>query len=97
MNQPAAIAPDPMLETARACSIALSLVPLRFHAPMFVELKIAFMRHHGRGLVCSTIHGTEFFDNVVACCEGRLVWDKYVEKGEYGDNFRKLIAERPRA
>lgn len=86
-------ASDPMLDAAKACSIALSMVPQRMWAELFVELKMAFFRKFARGLICSTTHGLDWFDNIVAACEGRLEWD---EKGEYGENFRKMIAGRPR-
>jgi hypothetical protein len=85
-----------MLEAARAASEILALINKNVWAKTFVGLRIAFFRKFGRGLVCSTQHGVDYFDHVVACCEGRLIWSKDVEKGEYGDNFRKMIAERPR-
>lgn len=84
---------DPMLDSARAFAAALKVTPERWWAEVFVALKMSFFRQHARGLVCSTTHGLDYFDNVVAACEGRLQWD---EKGEYGQNFRKMIQERPR-
>jgi hypothetical protein len=56
-------------------------------AETFVSLKMAFFHDYADGLVCSIAHGVDYFDNIIAACEGRLVWK---EKGEYGDNFRKL-------
>jgi len=83
---------DPMLFTAKACVEVLNLVPSQHFAAEFIRLKEAFFRKYHDGLICSTVHGIDFFTNVVACCEGRLEWD---EKGEYGNNFRRLIATRP--
>lgn len=91
------VRPDPMRDAARACALVLSVLPAVQLGVWYVDLKLWFFRKHQRGLICSTQHGTDFFNNIVACCEGRMVWDKDIEKGEYGDNFRKLIAERPRA
>lgn len=55
--------------------------------PGFVNLRIDFARHWCDGLIFSTIHGTNFFENILACLDGKP-WD---EKGEYGQNFRELI------
>ena len=82
-----------MLETARVYATTLSMVPQRVWAEVWVELRMSFHRCFGRGLITSTAHGIDWFENVIAACEGRLVWE---EKGEYGDNFRKMIAGRPR-
>lgn len=80
-----------MLEMARAAAITLDAVPGRIWADVYVELRMIFHRRYGRGLVISTTHGADFFDNVIDCCEGTLAWD---EKGELGENFRKMIRGR---
>src|SRR5208283_480743 len=90
------VRPDPMRDAARACVMALSMTRGRLWAETFMELRLSFFRKFQRRLVVSTIHGIDFFSNVIACCEVRIVWDKDTEKGEYGDNFRELITERPR-
>lgn len=58
-------------------------------AEIFVARRIQFARLWSGGLIFSTSHGADFFDNVVACLDGKE-WD---EKGYLGDNFRKLIKE----
>lgn len=55
---------------------------------VFVNLKMEFCRKYQRGLITSTIHGADFFSNLLNCIENKTQWD---EKGEYGENFRKLI------
>ena len=83
-----------MLEDAKAMVRALNSPYFDQHPKLwgenFVELRIWFHRKHGRGLVLSTLHGIDFFQNVVDACEGRMKWK---EEGIYGDNFRKLIKE----
>lgn len=82
-----------MLEYARCCQQALCNLPSSLYGMAWVEFRIGFARKFQMGprSTTSTAHGLEFFDNVVACCEGRMEWN---EKGEYGDNFRRLIATR---
>lgn len=82
---------DTMLETAKLYRATLQGTPSAEWATVFVGLKMLFFRQHAQGLITSTSHGVDFFDNVIDCIEGRLVWD---EQGEYGDNFRKMIAGR---
>lgn len=55
--------------------------------PLFIKLRLEFFRKFQRNLITSTIHGIDFFHNVVFCCNG----GQWEEKGEYGDNFRKII------
>jgi len=55
---------------------------------MFVELRMEFARKHSGGLIFSTFHGVEFFENIINCLNG-MTWEE--EKGEFGNNFRKLI------
>lgn len=86
--------PDPMLFFAKSAVVVLSNQPPTTWAALFVQLRIDFFRLFQRGLVTSTVHGLDFFQNVIDVIEGRLVWD---EEGEYGENFRKIIKGRPRA
>jgi hypothetical protein len=74
----------PMLEFARVARLQLGLVPAHLWALWFVELRMSFARLYSKG-ICSTTHGVDFFDNVLA---GPDAWK---EEGEYGDNFRKLF------
>lgn len=77
-----------MVETAKACIHALELAPAERWAGLFVELKLAFCRKYSNGLICSTVHGVDFFQNVVDVAEGRLIWE---EEGQYGENFRRMV------
>jgi hypothetical protein len=60
-------------------------------AETFVMLRMGFHRECAKGLVCSTYLGTDFFHVLLDCIEGRKEWNKKEHKGEYEDNFRKLI------
>lgn len=87
-----AVSKDPTVDCAKAIVLVLDVAPKWRFGDLFVDLKIWFMRKHGRGLTTSTSHDTAFFQNVIDVAEGRLKWK---EEGEYGDNFRKLVAQRP--
>ena len=84
---------DPMLKAALLSQQILNQCEGILWARVFVELKMDFFRAYGRGLISSCEHGIDYFDTIVKCCRGEMVWK---EKGEYGDNFRKMINERPR-
>ena len=56
-------------------------------AETFVRRKLEFFSLYANGLVSSIEHGTQYFENILAVADGKLEWK---EKGEYGDNFRKL-------
>lgn len=85
---------DPLVDCAKACELVLSLAPKGHRwAELFVDLKMWFFRKHCRGLICSTSHGTDWFTNIIGLAEGTMEWK---EEGEYGNNFRKLVKERPR-
>lgn len=53
----------------------------------YVNARLDFFRKFNPGYICSTSHGVDYFDNLRNCLAG----DSWTEKGEYGDNFRKLI------
>ena len=59
-------------------------------AELFVLLKMEFFKKYQRGIICSSAHGTEWFQNILDCLNGKE-WDKKEHKGEYEDNFRKLV------
>jgi hypothetical protein len=59
-------------------------------AELYVNLRIEFHRLHGHKLITSTSHNAEFFINLLNCLNG-AEWDKKEFKGEYEDNFRKLV------
>ena len=59
-------------------------------AEEFVRLRMEFHRRHGHGLILSTWHGIDFFDNLlVALKHGEFFTEP---KGEYRNNFLKLIS-----
>lgn len=53
----------------------------------FVDLKMEFFRKFQNPLICSIIHGPDFFSNVLECMGGK----KWKEEDVYGDNFRQLV------
>jgi hypothetical protein len=55
---------------------------------VFVEQKIYFWKKYCMGLIFSTIHGADFFNNVNDCLTGTKTWK---HDGEYEENFRKFI------
>lgn len=61
-------------------------------APLFVKLKIEFFYRFQNGLICSTTHGVDWFNNVLNCLNGQE-WDRKEHKGLYEDNFRLLIEQ----
>ncbi len=63
-------------------------VPDTEWANTFVELRMEFCRKFQRGIITSTWHGIEFFDNVLFCLNGGDVKEP---AGEYKTNFKKLI------
>lgn len=73
------------LDFALAAHSELETCPADEWATRFVELRMEFHRKYGQRLVTSTEHGADFFRNVLA---GPEAWK---EKGEYGDNFRKML------
>ena len=62
-------------------------------AETFVRLKMRFYREHCMPLLFSTIHGADFFENIIKCLDG-MKWEPdkdEPEPGEYEENFRKFI------
>ena len=53
----------------------------------FVSLKMEFYHKFQHPLICSILHGPDFFSNVLECMEGK----KWKEEGVYGDNFKSLV------
>jgi hypothetical protein len=51
-----------------------------------------FHRKHGHGLIQSTYHGIEFFSNLLAAMNGASIEEMGEPKGEYRNNFIKLVA-----
>ncbi len=74
-----------MIGYAQAAVDALRVLKGQEWAVAFVELRLQFFRRYQRGLICSTEHGPEFFEHILA---GPKAWK---EKGEYGNNFRALF------
>jgi hypothetical protein len=61
-------------------------------AETFIRLRYRDFRKQfvPEGMVFSTLHGADFFVNLLNCLNG-AEWTKKDEAGELGDNFRKLI------
>jgi hypothetical protein len=76
-----------MKEFAQQVQAELSACPLNRWAEVFVKRRLEFAGRFNNGLIFSTSHGADFFDNVVNCIDG-AEWE---EKGELGNNFRKLV------
>lgn len=58
-------------------------------AEIYVNSCMWFWRKYCLGLIFSTIHGADFFDNILKCLDGTLWLPD--NKGEYEENFRKFI------
>lgn len=58
-------------------------------AKCFIQNRLALQTLYLKGLVLSTAHGADIFDNILNCLNG-AEWE---EKGEYGNNFRKFIKQ----
>jgi hypothetical protein len=58
-------------------------------AEEFVKLRMEFHRKHGHGLILSTWHGIDFFQNVLDALEHGKTFDE--PTGQYRTNFQKLI------
>jgi len=69
--------------------------PLKEWAVLYVSLKMEFFKKFQKGLVCSTYHGLDFFNNLLNCLNGSpwnpLDGEGKSIKGEYESNFRKLV------
>ena len=59
-------------------------------ADEYVKLRMEFHRRHGHGLIMSTWHGLDFFDNLLKAIETNEICDE--PKGEYRNNFLKLVS-----
>lgn len=65
-------------------------------AEIYVKDRMEFHRKFQKGLIFSTVHGANFFENVHDCLLGRK-WSEKDAKGvellagEYEDNFRKFL------
>lgn len=63
-------------------------------AALYCKLRIEFFHlYNTEKLICSTAHGIEFFHNMLAVMEGRMVWketDDKCRETEYSKNFNTL-------
>lgn len=76
-----------------ACIAVLESAAPYEWAASFVRLKMWFWRQYCKGLIFSTIHGPDFFQNVLECLDGKR-WEPDKDEpvpGEYEENFRKFI------
>lgn len=74
---------------------SLNNCPIETWAVLYVTLKMEFFGKFQHGLVCSTYHGLNFFQNLLDCLNGKE-WNPTNDngepiKGEYESNFRKLV------
>ena len=67
----------------------LVLVNPKDWARLFIKLRFEFHNKYQKkdSLIISTIHGGDFFTNVLECLNGK----EWKEEGYFGDNFRKII------
>lgn len=77
-----------MREYIEDAIIILRLINGKQWASEYVRLRMEFHRLHGHGLIQSTWHGVDFFDNVLKELNGEDVGEP---KGEFRNNFKKLI------
>lgn len=69
-------------------------LPLEVWGRCFVKLRREFwFTFNPDKLIFSTAHGADFFRNLLDCLEGRREWTKDDERGELGDNFRRLVEQ----
>lgn len=71
----------------------LNTLPGEKWAEEFVNLHMRFWRKYCLGLIFSTIHGADFFSNILDCLNGKH-WEPDKDEpvpGEYEENFRKFI------
>ena len=66
----------------------LTGTPAETWAEVFVARRLELQRLYLRGKILSTTHGADIFRNILACLAG----EPWEEKGEYGNNFRAVIA-----
>jgi hypothetical protein len=83
-----------MKDFVQAALFSLSKCKGREWAEMWVFYRMEFHRKHGRGLIMSTWHGLDFFSNVLFCLNGGDIEELGEPKGEYKNNFKKLIENR---
>jgi hypothetical protein len=57
-------------------------------AEEYVRLRMEFHRKHGHGLILSTWHGIDFFDNLLNAINLGGIEEP---NGEYRNNFLKLV------
>jgi hypothetical protein len=63
------------------------------YAKTFVELRVEFFRRFQGGLLTSTVHGAEFFENVLAYVDQPKTWlDQFANKNlELEKNFVRIL------
>jgi hypothetical protein len=84
-----------IIDYAERSRVLLNQTPIEKWAEVFVKLRLEFADKCSGGLIFSTVHGAEFFDNVVECYYGEPWFEsdeeKKGKKTELGNNFRTLI------
>lgn len=84
---------SPPLNMRFFCENAVDMLENCTHTeftPVFLKLKKMFWEIYQKphNLTISNLHGIYFFENILFCLKG----GEWIEEGEYGDNFRYLIA-----
>lgn len=63
-------------------------------ASLYVHYRLEFFHNYNPDkLIVSTAHGIDFFHNMLAVMDGRMVWKELDDKGretEYSRNFNEL-------
>lgn len=60
-------------------------------AELFVLRRMEFHRRFSAGLIFSTVHGADFFNNVLDCLNGASWRPDKDHTGSYEENFRRMI------
>lgn len=77
-----------ILFDAVQAQVILNNCPPADYGRLFVELRINFARkHHIIYDVVSTVHGADFFENIIRTA---ALGEEWKENGEYGKNFKYL-------
>ncbi len=82
---------DEIIKYIDSLQSELALLMGRAWACRWVDARMEFHRLFMGKLIVSTVHGADFFDNVMNCLTGKMIWDTKIYKGEYEDNFREFL------
>lgn len=80
-----------MLDFSRNAIGELNQLTGKNFARRFISLKSEFYHKFQRGLITSTIHGADFFSNIIRYYGCPEKWIEGDEKSIYAENFREII------